>query len=244
MTVGDDQVQGLRQLQHQATRLSRRLRSAATAGGVAFTGTDSTGAVAATLSVDGQPPQVRLSADWRTMVAQHALGAAVVAALSNATTARLTGWAAGLTSEPEPRDPGDEPVALAHAEPGDPASRQSAYALRDMLELLEDVDTQMAAGIEAAEAAATRTRTAANPRQTVRITATADMVTSVDFDSGWLRSADHDRIAAAITDALAALRHLTAADHERALQSLPAIDRLRRLTATPESLWREAGLIR
>ena len=55
---------------------------------------------------------------------------------------------------------------------------------------------------------------------------------------------DPGRLAAALTDAVNAVRRRAAEERDRARPATPALDRLRRLTETPEELWRETGLLR
>ncbi|MEU4217346.1 hypothetical protein [Actinoplanes sp. NPDC026623] len=239
----DDQLQNLRELEHRAADLARRFAAAAASGSGTFTGTDSDEAVEVAIGDDGQAVQVRLSREWRSLIGDTGLGVAVVTAFANAATARLTAWATGMAEQTGTQS-AEEDLTPPRAEPGNPVSRQSEFALRDLLDLLHEVDEQMPAAIEGAEAAATGTLSAANPRRTVRVTATAGAVTSVEFDGEWLRSAQHDRIAEAITEALAAVQRLAAEERARAFDGVPAFGRLRRLTESPETLWREIGLIR
>ena len=258
----DDQFRGLAELQTAAADLSRRLTAAARAGGDAFAGVDRSGTVEATVDADGRPVRARLDPDWRSAMSAAELGGAVVAATTGALTERLTAWAEGMRRQspapalrpdaptdplagPPAGPPADPPAdPLAGAEPGDPTSRQSQLAVRDMLDLLREADEQLPAAIERAESAADRPLSAFDSGRTVRVTATHGTLTTVDFDDEWLRGASPGRIGEAVTDAFAALARRAAQERADDAGRAPAIARLQRLTASPETLWRELGLIR
>ena len=85
---------------------------------------DAAQAVDVTISVEGRPAQVRLSRDWRSRIADTGLGPAVVTALTNAMTARLTAWATGMAEQPDRLNAEPDLISPLRAEPGDPASRR------------------------------------------------------------------------------------------------------------------------
>ncbi|GAA2535879.1 hypothetical protein Ahu01nite_100330 [Winogradskya humida] len=240
----DDHVESLRALQHEATVLARQLATASASGGDAFTGADDTGTVEATISADGGLQQVRIAQSWHSTLGDSGLGSALVAALTSAATARLTAWTQGFTQPVSPDPPASAVAEVASADVGDPASPQSALALRDLLDLLDQVDEQTPAAIAAAQAAAGEQMSAANVARTVRVTATAGVITSADFDRDWVRSADPARIAEAIIEAVQAAQLLTAQQKQDRLDSVPAVARLLRVTDSPKTLWHEIGLIR
>lgn len=245
MWPDDDHVQGLRELQREAESLAHLLSAAAGAGGNVFTGADSSGAVEITISADGVPVDVRLRQDWRDALGATGLGAAIVAASTAAVTARLTAWGAAMAEQRDTDRPSkDDPGWLAQAEPGDPSSRQSELALQSLLDLLNEVDDRMPAAAEAAQVATTQPVTSANLARTVEVTMTAGTVTVVYFNDRWLRTAGHDRIADALAETLKAAHHATARQQDRIFDSVPAFARLQQLTASPETLLRELGLLR
>ncbi|MEV6595562.1 hypothetical protein AB0M36_01705 [Actinoplanes sp. NPDC051346] len=245
MWVDDDQLRTLRQLQQEAEGLAQRLSAAAHAAGAGeFTGTDTVGVVTVTIRADGTPNEVTLRQDWRDRIGDGELSSAVMAAHGQAITARLSAWGAGLEQGTPPEAPSvPQPALFESAEPGDPTSRQSALALRDLLDLLNEVDSRMPALTASLEAVG-QPVTAENLSRTVRVTLTAGSLSAVTIDRDWLRSAHHDRLGDALAEALAAAHRAERDRRERIFDAEPAVTRLQRLTGSPETLLREIGLIR
>jgi len=245
----EDTAQRLRELQHEIEALAHRLDAAASAGGDTFTGTDVTGAVEVVVTGSGAAAEALLRPDWRDRLRADGLGPAVVAASSAAATARLSAWGAGMaeqagaagSAEAVSGPVGAGPVVF---EPGDPGSRQSQLAVEDLLDLIYDLDGRLPAVLAASEVAATTPVIAENHAATTRVTMIGGSVTRVDFDAVWLRSAQHQRIAAAITETLIAAHQTADARRGQALEDSPGFARLRQLTESPEKLLREVGLIR
>ncbi|WP_158624302.1 YbaB/EbfC family nucleoid-associated protein [Micromonospora sp. HM5-17] len=244
----DDHVDlaGLRDLQRQAEELAAQLSAAAAAAEAEFVGGDSAGAVEVTIDGSGAPVRVRLDRDWLRITGMSGLGPAVIDAVQAATNERLTAWATEASTfegGPDTQQP-TTIDRLERAEVGDPSSRQSMYAMRDLLDLVDGALEHLDRMAEAAESAATRSTTATNPTRTVRVTSVGGTVTEIDFDDEWLRSAHHERIADAIRDALAASWRAVEEERQRVFETVPGMERMRRLTASPEALLREVGLIR
>jgi DNA-binding protein YbaB len=238
---------GLQELQRQAEELAGQLSAAAAAAGSEFVGADSTGVIEVTIDSGGAPVRVRLERDWSRIVGANGLGPAVVGAVQAAGTELLTAWAAGVAQAqavPPVTSDGSGRGRVEHAEPGDPSSRQSAYAIRDVLDLVDAALDRMGQLQEAAEDAANRHVTSTNPTHTVRVTTVGGVVEGVEFDETWLRSAHQERIAGAIQEALAASGRAVAEENQRLHDSVPGLDRIRQLTSSPETLLREIGLIR
>lgn len=228
----------LRQLQREAEALSAQLSAAAAAAGGEFTGHDDASAVEITVRGDGTPSRVELEPRWRRTVGDRGLGPAVVAALASAAVARMAAWGEPAAAEPRPAVLVDPTRGGAL---GDPSSAQSKAVLQDLFDLVGEVS----AGLhELAAAPAALPVISMNPGQTVRVTATGGTVSSVDFDDQWLRTAAPERIAAAVREALARSVEDAAAERQRWADSVPGLDRVRRLTASPETLLREIGLLK
>jgi DNA-binding protein YbaB len=234
----------LRELQREAADLARRLSAASTAAEAEFVGSDSAGVVEITIGSDGAPTRVRLDSGWRQVVGITGLGAAVIAALTAAVTERLSAWAGGMAPAGDGRPAALDTEPYRHAELGDPSSRQSALALRDLMALVDDVTARLPEVAQAAEAATTASVTATNGGRTVRVTTVGGMVSAVDFDEQWLRSADHQRIEQAIQEALTTSVRDCAQARLEAFAAVPGLDRVRALTASPETLLREIGLLK
>lgn len=233
----------LRELQREADELAERL-SAAAAVEAEFTGGDSAGVVEITVGFDGAATRVRLDPGWRRAVGVTGLGSAIIAALTAATRQRLNAWAGGMlpaVSGP-PVTAGPEPDR--HGDLGDPSSRQSALALGEVMGLVAEVTARLPEMAEAAEAVATRSVTSTDGARKVRVTATGGMVSAVDFDESWLRSADRQRIATTIQETLAASVYEAARARQQVFDAVPGLGRVRRLTASPDTLLREIGLLR
>jgi DNA-binding protein YbaB len=235
-------LSGLRALQREADELAGRLAAAAGAAEAEFTAGDDAGVVDVTIGADGAASRVRLDPGWRRVVGVDGLGSSVVAALTAATTERLSAWAGAMAS--------GNTAAVADRGPdrrtevGDPSSRRSVLAVRDLMDLINEVTARLHEVARTAGAVPVPDVTSTNGSRTVRVTATGGMVTAVDFDGQWLRSVDHLRIAAAVQEALAASVHDAARARQERFDAVPGLDRVRRLTASPETLLREIGLLR
>jgi DNA-binding protein YbaB len=228
----------LRQLQLEAEALSAQLSAAAEAAAGEFTGQDDARVVTVTVRGDGTPSRVELEPQWRRTVSDRGLGPAVVAALESAAVARMAAWGEHAAAEPRPVVPVDPTRGGAL---GDPSSAQSKAALRDLFDLIGEVS----AGLDQLNRApAALPVVSMSLGQTVRVTATGGAVGSVDFDDQWLRMAAPERIAEAVREALARSVEDAAAARERLAGAVPGLDRVRRLTASPETLLREIGLLR
>lgn len=234
----------LRALQREAEELAERLSAAAAAVEAEFSGGDRACVVEITVGFDGAATRVRLDPGWQRAVGVTGLGSAIIDALTAATQQRLSTWAGGIVPAVggPPVAAGQEPDR--HGDLGDPSSRQSALALGEVMGLVAEVTARLPEMAEAAEAAATRSVTSTDGARRVRVTATGGMVSSVDFDDPWLRSADHQRIAATIQQALAASVYEAARARRQVFDAIPGLDRVRRLTASPDTLLREIGLLR
>lgn len=267
MESGQVDLSALRALRQQADELVDALSAGAAAAQAEFVGGDEAGIVEVAVDASGAPVRVRLAPDWRQVVGASDLGAAVVNALSSATTQRLAAWAHGVVQggghggarTPPARDHrtsadsgagtnhgtsvdlgGDGPAVV-----GDPSSRQAVHGLRDLTDLIAEVTDRLGELAQAATVLADGTVTSTNPARTVRVTTTGGTITAIEFDDEWLRSTtDHERVAGAIQEALAAVTAATASARQDLLDSIPGLDRVRRLTASPETLFREIGLLR
>ncbi|MEV8506288.1 YbaB/EbfC family nucleoid-associated protein [Actinoplanes sp. NPDC051475] len=244
MTQDDDPIRGLQQLQRDAEDLARRFSAAASAGAHDFTGTDRAGMVTIAIEADGKPVDVTLRPEWRDKLSASQLPEAITEAYTNAVTARLSAWAEGMAQPSSGEAEAVEPEWQSRVELGDPSSRQSTAAIRDLVDLLNEVDSRMPDFAASVEASATRSITGENVSRTVRVTMTGGALAAVSIDSEWLRTSQHDRIADAVAEALAAAHRAARDERERIFDESPAFGRLQRLTASPQSLLREIGLIR
>ena len=245
IALDDDPIRALQRLQRNAKELADRFSAAANAGGPDFTGSDRSGMVSVTIQRDGMPVDVRLQPEWRNKLSSAALSAAIVEAFTNAITARLSAWGEAM-ARPSPAGEAEagEPDWSSQVQLGDPTSRQSGAAIRDLLDLLNEVDSRMSDYAASVEASATRSITGENSSRTVRVTMTAGALAAVAIDAEWLRAARHDRIADAVAEALAAAHRAAQDGRERILDELPAFRRLQHLTESPQTLLREIGLLR
>lgn len=271
MWTGDRDLSALRALQRQADELAGALSTGAAAAQAEFVGGDEAGVVEVTIDASGAPARVRLARDWHQVVAVSGLGPAVLTALSAAVTQRLAAWAHGVEQGVQPgaapgeeQDPAETPAARTDfgghhrvGEPleiADPTSRQAVHGLRDLMNLVAEVTeglgelartaTATATATDTATATADETVTSTNAGRTVRVTATGGTVTAIECDERWLRATDHERVADAIQEALTAAARAGVTARQELLRSVPGLDRARRLTASPETLFREIGLIR
>ncbi|MBM2620766.1 hypothetical protein JIG36_35230 [Actinoplanes sp. LDG1-06] len=230
-------VTRLKQLQGEAEALAGQLSAAAEASKGQFTGRDNDGAVEVTVGDDGSATRVDLDPQWRRTVGDG-LGLAVVAALQDSAAQRMAAWGSAPAA-PAEATPAPDPTR--GTEIGDPSSRQSMLALRDLFDLIGEVT----AGLhDLSHQPGAQPVSSTNNSRTVRVTAAGGTVSSVDFDDEWLRAASHERIAQAVLEALEASARDAAAERQRAVDAVPGLGRVQRLTESPETLLREIGLIR
>lgn len=195
---------------------------------------------------DGAPTSVRVDPDWRRVVGAAGLGPAVLAALAAADHARLAAWAEGVNRSPE--DGADHLIAagptFGRDQLGDPASRQSQAALREVFDLIGQVTGRLSEFGQDVVAASQRPVETSNMSRTVRVAVTDGVVKSVEFDREWLMSSRPERIGDAIHDALSVAARAAVATKAQMADALPEISRLRNLTASPEALLRQVGFLR
>ncbi|MEE6257197.1 hypothetical protein [Plantactinospora sonchi] len=247
MRDDDVDLAGLRELQREIQEVAAQLSAAASAAEAEFVGGDSTGAVEVTIDSSGAPARVRLDRDWLRLVGTAGLGPAVIEAGQAAATEQMTAWAVSASeaasAPPVPFESADL-VEVERAEFGDPSSRQSAYAIRDLFDLADGILDRLDDLQQAAQSAAERRLTSTNLAHTVRVSAVGGKAETIEFDDQWLRSAHSERIADAIQEALMASWRVATEERQRLDESVPGIERMRRLTASPETLLREIGFIR
>lgn len=235
----------LRRLQGEAADLAAQLSAAGEAAAGEFTGRDPDRVVEVVIGAGGDPVSMQVSPAWRRALSGKDLGAAVVAAVNSAAEARLTAWAASITNQPSAAAGPSRPAHVGgSADIGDPSSRQSQLALRELFDVIGEATARLPELTRATEVAATSPVISTNAMRTVRVTATGGTVTAVDIDDQWLRTAQPDRISTGLRDALTVSAGAAAEARDKALDGGPELDRLRRLTASPETLLREIGLVR
>ncbi|AGL19148.1 hypothetical protein [Actinoplanes sp. N902-109] len=234
-------VSGLLELQRQANAMAAQWGAAASATQRRFTGADDAGAVDVVIDESGQPAKVRISPDWARIVGVRGLGAAIVAALQSASHQRLAAWAQAVTEEPAPSTSVPQPSAS--EPPAKPISAQSLHGLRDLFDLIDGAIDELEQLQTGLERSAAQTDTATNSNHTVRISTLAGAVTAIEFDEEWLRASTSERIAVAVEQALSVSVQRAADRQHDAASKTPSLARAQQLTASPETLLRQAGLI-
>jgi hypothetical protein len=137
-----------------------------------YLGHDTSGQVRVEIDGAARRVAVGLGREWRRTVGAEALGAAILAAFTAATTERLTAWAE------QPARPAPAPVLIERPPPTPEIFRLLSRASRDLLEYRLRLT-------ELHSAAATR----AAPGRTVVVTVRAGRIGRIDLDPEWLRSA-------------------------------------------------------
>jgi hypothetical protein len=129
------------------------------------------------VEIDGSARYVAVSLErgWRPSVGGDGLGAAILAALTSATTARLTAWAE-QTTHLGPIAPASVQVDRPHATPE--TFRMLSRAWHDLQEYrLQLIELHAA------------TTTKADAGRTVLVTVCAGQIAGIEFDPDWLRTA-------------------------------------------------------
>jgi DNA-binding protein YbaB len=223
---------------HVSAQLSAGERTSAT-------GRDPAGAVAVTMTADGAVSGVELDSGWRAKLGSAGLGDAVAAAVAAAQRASTERWAEAVEADREPAPPA--PAESGSSEPATvPPDRfrgadTGEYA-RELLGLLEEVESRLAGLPDVVERELAREVDATGPRGTIRVVAQQGSVVSVHADDRWLAEAPRDRVedelGAALRAALPGLNHRLQA----AVRGVSPIGELFSLLDDPAELMRRLGL--
>jgi hypothetical protein len=141
-----------------------------------YPGRDASGQVRVEIDGAARHAAVSLERGWRRAAGTDGLGAAILAAFTAATTARLTAWA----EQSADRRPTDPPASVLvdrpHATPR--YLQMLSRAFRDLHEYRLRLTELQAA-----------TTTTASPDRTVVVTVRAGQIAGIEFDPDWLRTA-------------------------------------------------------
>jgi hypothetical protein len=170
------------------------------------------------VEVDGaaRHAAVALESGWRRTIGGPALGAAILAAYTAATTARLTAWAEQAAERRDTGDGGDAPApAMVDRQVtwprATPAMVQSlSRAFRDLREFGLRLTALHAA-----------TTTTASPGRTVVVTARAAQIVGIELAPDWLRTAGDSDIERQTGHTLRAALDDLVRLPERALEGCP-----------------------
>jgi DNA-binding protein YbaB len=184
-------MQSLAELQQQAGQLQARLVRAAELGQVASNGRDPSGAVEVILDSDGTASDVRIAADWRRRTPLNHVGAAVVAADTDAALNRARSFAEAIAStEDVSLDPVPAPTPVAPAVRARPISNVAESAL-DAFDSIDRLSTPPPAV------------TGTSSAKSVRISLDHGRISDCWIDPSWLARQDDTTLAHALREALA-----------------------------------------
>ena len=184
-------MQSLTELQQQVGQLQARLARAAELTVVTSEGRDQSGAVEVILDSNGTARDVRIAADWRRRTPLDQVGAAVVAADTDAARNRARSFAEAVAStEDYPLDPLPAPTAVAPAVRARPISGLAESAL-DAFDTIDRFRVPAHAV------------TGTNSERSVRISLDQGRITDCSIDLSWLARQDDTTLAHALREALA-----------------------------------------
>jgi hypothetical protein len=216
----------------------------AMSSGVAW-GADPHGIVRAACSHDGRVVVVRLHPRWRSILDGMDLGEQVVVAVSEAARAFADGRAEPAPPATEwpdspssPRSQDGRAPRRQHYVPPDASPEQAQRRLRD---LLNDVDSSMAALRRRVKQAAVEEVTGRNASGTVTATARGGALARVECSRTWVREATREQVQAdlleALTVALPGQSHRVSA----AMRGTGRVDELLDLATDPIQLMAALG---
>lgn len=140
---GSDAVGDLEELRREAEALQRRFARGQNPS-ARHDGRDGSGSVHVTVGGDGRVVDLQLDRTWRQSVGPHALGAAVLEAVGDASIRRLGAWAEAVADDPGPPADGIDRTPRPVVRSGAPADSAAARrAVQDMLSLLEGVEADL-----------------------------------------------------------------------------------------------------
>jgi DNA-binding protein YbaB len=193
-----DPLEALGQLLGEADAARERTRAAAARTADAR-GSDSTGAVTATLDGDGHVSAVQVAGGWRRWLDPQELGDAVRESVQAAAVARLAAWGEAYADDSAPSSDvaraaspvhDDFAEQLREASTARMSSADGRAALLELLAMaeavergLDEVSARLRSTIDA-----THTGRSTDRHVTVTVTGGGE-VTEVRFDRGWLRDA-------------------------------------------------------
>ncbi len=188
--IGDD---SFTVLQQELARLQARLARVGELAGVASTGRDKSGAVEVILNSNGLACDVRIAADWRRRTMPDDVGAAVVAADTDAAQnhARSCGEAFASTAD-SARDQDAFPTSASVAPQSRP--RPISDLAESALRAFDRIDRF---------STPTPAVTGTSPQQSVRVKVDQGRITDCSIDPSWLTRQDDITLAHAIREALA-----------------------------------------
>lgn len=181
----DDSVRLLAELEAlraQADALAARV-SATVDPRSRYAGEDQNDLARVVVDSEGRATDVVISRDWRLRVGPADLAAALVAAMGEAQTRRMEGWATGgeLTMTPTPMD------ALSGASGPD--------LIRELLHMLAQAERQLDEATEHIEKHFAETVEVTSPAGELTITTRGGQVAEIAFDRRWIASAGPDEVA-------------------------------------------------
>lgn len=243
---GGSALADLDRLRGEAERLQQQFSVSAAES----RGHDGSGAVAVTVDSGGCVVDVEIDRSWRSVVGERGLNAAILNAVTDATTRRLAAWSEGVAAASAPgadanhSSAGQPPPKAETSRGGAPSDGAEARrTVQEVLSLLEDVESELDALERRVGERARQQVVGRSPSHLVKVTVVGGgQVVDVDIQRRLMQRSDESGIA---KELLAAFR----AAYERA-ESLKLEDllgdgnlaRLQALGADPDALLRRLGL--
>jgi hypothetical protein len=175
-----------------------------------YAGADGSGRVRVELDGAARDAAVVLEPGWRSAVGTDGLGAAVLEAVSAATSARLTAWVSAPAARVQPSRTD---------RPGVETMSRAWHELREFRQRLTTLHAT--------------TESVSSPRRRVVVTVAAGRLAGVEIDPAWQRAATTRDLQHHIEHALRAALALITTLPERALDGYPALRAL--LAGTPSA---------
>jgi DNA-binding protein YbaB len=202
----DDQLAALAALRDDGDALLRRTRSAARAAGEP--GSDSTGSVMVTLNEHGRVATMVVARDWRTHLTNEQLGAAVVAAVRDASMRRVGTWSGTHSAAAE--EGFQNRLDSIISGPLSEAEREAALVV--LLEVAESIEQGLDEVCGSLQQTLSTIHTGVSPHREVIVELTGGGdVTAVRFDRCWLRDAHEANLAQQVVAAFETAYELVAA---------------------------------
>lgn len=247
-SMGDERAQLTRNLDEIAGRLAQlreAVQPAADAIRRTINGEDGEGAVEVVLAPDGKVESLHLDQDWRELVGEEGVEAAMLEAYRAAEASRMSDWTDAVAEgEREGSDHPSARPAPVPVEPGDPSTPEAGEQARMMFDVLRGARTELASFRAQLQRQVERQTETTTPDSAVRVRRNGQMVVGIDIDERWLANSRDSMIERTVVQALRSSADDSQLQPDEALANYPSLSAMQAMGSDPDELLRRLGVTR